>query len=361
MVKKVLASCVKCKRFLGKKCVPALSKLPIERTSVQEAPFANAGMDLFSPMYLKDGSKVWGFLVTCAVFRCVRLDLVDSLSTESFVRALRRFLARNKCKYLYSDCGTNFMGLVNQLDKIDWSRVADFASAQRLTMKQAPPNAPWYGGFFERLVGVVKMSLRKTVGVAALTLDELQTVLVECEAIVNARPLAWYNGEDVRDLQALTPAHFLQESPGTGAPELSILDSQSLNHRVRYLQGVREQLKRRFENEYLSLLAQRKQGKVDEVKVGEIVLVESGEKRQLWPLARVVELFKGKDGVSRVARVKTQRSELIRPLQRLYRLEVEAIDPRAVLDGVVDVPEREKESVVTRVGRLVRVPKVFDL
>ena len=46
-----------------------------------------------------------------------------------------------------------------------------------------PKRAPWYGGFRERLVGMVKMSL-KTLGQAFITLTVLQTTIAEAEAVL---------------------------------------------------------------------------------------------------------------------------------------------------------------------------------
>ncbi|GFQ88139.1 hypothetical protein TNCT_247731 [Trichonephila clavata] len=45
------------------------------------------------------------------------------------------------------------------------------------------------------------------------------------------------------------------------------------------------------------------------------------KKRVDWPLAKIIEIYKGRDGVSRVARLKTQSGEIIRPIQRSCRLE----------------------------------------
>ena len=46
--------------------------------------------------------------------------------------------------------------------------------------------APWWGGFFERLIGSVKLCLKKTLGKAYLTYDELVTVIMEIEAVLNS-------------------------------------------------------------------------------------------------------------------------------------------------------------------------------
>ena len=51
--------------------------------------------------------------------------------------------------------------------------------------------APWWGGFFERLIRSVKNCLKKVVGNARLTMDELSMVIVEVEAVLNSRPLTY--------------------------------------------------------------------------------------------------------------------------------------------------------------------------
>ena len=67
--------------------------------------------------------------------------------------------------------------------------------------------APWWGGFFERLVGFMKRTLRKVLGKAILTYQELETVLTEVEGNLNNRPLT-YEYEVVGE-EMLIPNHLL--------------------------------------------------------------------------------------------------------------------------------------------------------
>ncbi|GFV12674.1 integrase catalytic domain-containing protein [Trichonephila clavipes] len=69
--------------------------------------------------------------------------------------------------------------------------------------------APWWGGFYERLVKTIKDPLRKILGRALLTFEELSTILSEVEVIVNHRPLT-YVENDPGEPEPLTPAHFLE-------------------------------------------------------------------------------------------------------------------------------------------------------
>ena len=65
--------------------------------------------------------------------------------------------------------------------------------------------APWWGGFFERMVKSVKLSLKKCLGNARLNFVELSTALVEVEAVLNSRPLTYVYDEME---EPLTPSHL---------------------------------------------------------------------------------------------------------------------------------------------------------
>ena len=68
--------------------------------------------------------------------------------------------------------------------------------------------APWKGGFYERLVGVVKSALWKGMGQQILYWDKLMTLLFEVIAVVNTCPLT-YIYEDFNSKFVLTSSHFL--------------------------------------------------------------------------------------------------------------------------------------------------------
>ena len=72
------------------------------------------------------------------------------------------------------------------------------------------PRAPWWGGWWERLVRNMKLALRKSVGSKSLTRTE--SVLHEVEACVNSRPLTFVS-DDIDVICPLTHLHFLTGRP----------------------------------------------------------------------------------------------------------------------------------------------------
>ncbi|GFW88522.1 integrase catalytic domain-containing protein [Trichonephila clavipes] len=189
-------------------------------------------------------------------------------------------------------------------------------------------------------------------GRASLYYEQLNTVLCECEHVISSRPLT-YISEDVNDLSPLTPAMFVQEIETSDVTDIDCLDHQEINKRIRHVQTIREQLRKRFRIEYLGQFREQTQHhrKLRPLTVREVVVVENSLKnRNLWTLARVIQLIPGKDGHVRVARVKTKTGELVRPVQRLYNLELQ--------EQEINLPKDLTDSVIrTRRGRKVISPK----
>ncbi|GFW41706.1 integrase catalytic domain-containing protein [Trichonephila clavipes] len=237
--------------------------------------FEVVGVDLAGPLYVKGGQKSWIVLFTCATYRAVHLELTSSLSTDAFLLSLRCFIARRgRPRVIYSDNGTNFRGAHGELSGIDWEKVLKLATIQRIIWKFNPPTAAWWGGWWERLVRVLKELLRRTLGNAILTTEELQTVLCDCESVINYRPLT-YQSENSDDFVPLSPAMFLVENRNLDVPDIDYRDTVNLRKRVRYRQKLLNDLRHRFRKEYLGLLIQNKnkKGPLSEVRLGEIVLI----------------------------------------------------------------------------------------
>lgn len=356
-VRQMVRSCVKCKRYSVRPLDTVSVPLPEDRVR-EAAIFEVCGVDLCGPLYLKKDRKCWIVLFTCAIYRAVHLELVSSLSTESFILAVRRFIARRgRPTTIHSDNAKNFIGTYNALKAIDWSEIEDFAIKKKLQWKFSPPSSPWWGGFWERLIGLLKNVLRKVLGKACLDEEELATILCDAESLINSRPLT-YLSEDPEDLVALSPLMFLQEIKEVGVPDLDIMDSKKLEKRFVYRTKIRQDLRNRFRNEYLGLLKDySKVRKESSIKEGDVVLIgDTDNKRMNWPLAKVEKTYPGKDGRVRVVQVKTRFGTFIRPIQRLYPLEVGISDTHDIRGSV---PTGQKTRAVThsRSGRTLRLPQ----
>ncbi|GFV74387.1 integrase catalytic domain-containing protein [Trichonephila clavipes] len=145
-VRGVIKRCTKCRRFSARPLEAVSISLPEDRVR-DAAVFEVTGIDLCGPLFLKTDKKCWIVLAACAVYRTVHLELVSSLSTECFILALRRFIARRgRPSTIYSDNGKNLVGTANLLKKIDWKKIKSFASE-----KEFPGNSVlllYPGGFF---------------------------------------------------------------------------------------------------------------------------------------------------------------------------------------------------------------------
>nr|CAI5842936.1 unnamed protein product [Callosobruchus analis] len=180
--------------------------------------------------------------------------------------------------------------------------------------------APHMGGAWERGIRSVKMHLARIVGDQILTYEEFYTLLTLIEFVLNSRPLTPVSS-DVDDIHALTPGHFLATEPSTALPTPD-LTPMPLNRLTRWqlLQRLHQGFWRRYTLEYLHTLQQRSKwlDKPDNPQIGTLVLIKNENYPPTqWPLARIIALNLGPDGVARSAQVKTTNGVLHRPLVKL--------------------------------------------
>ena len=309
LLRSIKGSCVTCRRFDAKPASEAAPPLPSDRV-VYQRPFAVVGVDHAGPLIVKergDHFKAWILLFVCATTRAVHLELVMSLSTEEFLRCYRRFVARyGQPSLVRSDNASVFVSASRQLG-VEW--------------KFNPPSAPWHGGFYERLVAVVKSPLRRVLGKSMVSRDEMATVLAEVEFIVNERPLTHVGGID--EALPLTPNMMIGRQSGTDVTVEASLSKDSANRRLQYLQQLQQNVASRWKEEYLLSLRQFCHQRSHCLEKGDIVLVvDTQKKRTDWKLAVITELFPGVDGKKRVARVRIGGVDFLRPIQRLVPLEM---------------------------------------
>ncbi|GFY16477.1 integrase catalytic domain-containing protein [Trichonephila clavipes] len=232
-VREVVMKYVPCRRYSSNSPMSEPVSLPADRVKDANA-FDITGIDLAGPLFTRDGGKVWIVLYTCAIYRAIHLELVSSLSTECFMLSLRRFIARRtRPETIYTDNGTNFVGTNSELKNLDWDKIMKETDIKPIKWKFNPPTAAWWGGWWERLVRVIKELLKRTLGKAILTYEELLTVLCDCEAVVNSRPLT-YVSEDPNDLIPLTPSLFLNVKSSYDTVDLDLSEFSKFQKRIKY-------------------------------------------------------------------------------------------------------------------------------
>lgn len=97
-----------------------MAVLRVDRVS-PAPPFTYTGVDVFGPWSVvtrrtrggQASSKRWGVIFTCLSKRAIHIEVVEELSSSSFINALRRFIAvRGYVREFRSDRGTNLVGII---------------------------------------------------------------------------------------------------------------------------------------------------------------------------------------------------------------------------------------------------------
>ena len=333
IVKQLIKKCILCKLRGAITITQHMANLPAYRFPVGQPCFYNTGVDFFGPFNIKVGRarhKRWGALFTCLGTRAVHLEVAEDLSTDAFINVLTRFISRRGCpKTIYSDCGTNFVGanslLQQRMKEINVATISDFASKHFIEWKFNPPYAPHFGGVWERLVRTVKRSIKGIIGEQVLTDPQFHTALCEVESIVNSRPLT-SNSDDINDLCALTPNHFLLGRAAAILPPGQVLDADITSRkRWRQVQYITKHFWDRFQKEYLPKLTDRKKWQIESnhiLKKNSLVAVFNKDALKCdWMLGRIIKCHEGADGITRVVDVKTKNGTIRRPITSIMDLE----------------------------------------
>ena len=153
-------------------------------------PFSHSGVDYMGLLFVrnvfynKDETfyKVFIVVYTCASSRAIQLDIVPDASCSSFICSFKRFISVNGVPDLYiSDNAKCLTG----------RELKDYLSKLSTSWHYVLEVSPWWGGFWERMVQVVKRRIRKILSKSKLTYEELLTVICEIESVVNSRSLCY--------------------------------------------------------------------------------------------------------------------------------------------------------------------------
>ena len=331
-VRRIVRSCFDCKRRCQAPHEQKMADLPSDRVTPDKPPFSFVGVDCFGPFMVKRGRslvKRYGVIFTCLTIRAIHIEVIHSMNTDSFVNALRRFMARRgKPEIIRSDNGTNFTSGEREIREaiLLWNQenIHEFLVQRNVQWIFNPPTASHMGGVWERIIRSVKKVINALLKKQTMDDEGIMTLMCEVEAILNARPLTKVS-DDPRDMNALTPNHLLLlKSNESFPPGVFKRNDQYSQRRWRQIQYMAEMFWKRWVKEYLPILQSRQKWHevTRNIAEGDIVLVvEQNIPRGDWPLGRIIEVNRGRDGLVRSARVKTMKSILVRPVNKLCLLE----------------------------------------
>ncbi|XP_050524461.1 uncharacterized protein LOC126896059 [Daktulosphaira vitifoliae] len=210
-IRQCIFKCITCTRYKSSHPKPYMGELPTPRVQFQRV-FMQVGMDYGGPYMVKEcrrrnarTTKVYIALFVCMAVKAIHIEIVSYLSSEAFLAALDRFVARRGLMNdFYSDCGTNYTGAARQMKSL----FDDTAVRQQLT-ERVPcnwhfnaPAAPHMGGLWEVAIKSIKFHLKRVIGMQILTVEEFNTLTVRIEGILvvyRKRELA-HKGAAVIDL-----------------------------------------------------------------------------------------------------------------------------------------------------------------
>ncbi|KAJ8364608.1 hypothetical protein SKAU_G00134390 [Synaphobranchus kaupii] len=321
-IQSTIFKCVTCRKLQGKIGQQQMSDLPAERLSTAP-PFTYVGLDIFGPWEVSarrtrgghTNSKRWAVLFTCTCVRAVHIEVVESLSTSSFINALRRFFSlRGASKQISSDQGTNFVGACKEL-KMDEPNtdLNKYLQEQRCSWVFNPPHSSHMGGAWERLIGVARRimdSMFLQMKSPQLTHKVLITLMAEVCAIINARPLIPVSSDPESPL-ILTPTMLLTQKTGTPfSPPCEFRKTELLKQQWKQVQSLADTFWERWRREYLTTLQVRSrwQDRRPNLKEGDVVLMKDLQvRRNEWPMAVLIKTFPSTDQLTRKVEVRVIR------------------------------------------------------
>ncbi|XP_043485177.1 uncharacterized protein LOC122513015 [Leptopilina heterotoma] len=292
--RRVLSKCVLCFRLKPAVSSQMMGNLPEVRVTPSR-PFANVGLDYAGPFNIKVSrnktGKAYLCVFVCMAVKAVHLELVSDLTTNAFLNALKRFISRRgKCLTIMSDNANN---------SIKWSFI--------------PPYSPHMGGLWEAAVKSAKSHLKTVINETPLTVEELYTVIVQIESILNSRPL-YPLSADINNLNVLTPGHFLIGTALNSILEEDVRDVPvNRTNRFQLLSKMQQSFWQRWSTEYVTQLQSRLKWKQKDrseyVRVGRMVVIKDDNLPPLrWQLGRITEMHPGADGLTRIVSVPSVQS-----------------------------------------------------
>ncbi|XP_077976208.1 uncharacterized protein LOC144432057 [Styela clava] len=327
-VRRFIGNCVSCLKRNARPGKQFMADLPSCRLKSDEPVFSHVGVDLFGHFLVRQGRsdvKRWGCVFSCMTTRAVHIEVVNSLSADSFIFALRRFIARRgQCTHIYSDNAGNFVLaekiFENSLKMWNDSQVHGYLRQKGITWHKSPPTGSNHGGAWERMIRSIRRIFNAVTQGQTMTDEVFRTALIECESCLNSRPIIPVTF-DPRDEEPLTPNHLLLLRSNQNMPP-GVFDKNDCYVKRRWAQSqyLANELWRTWIREYLPTIIERHKWfqKERNFKKEDVVLVvDDSQPRSRWAMGRIVDVYPDKKGLIRTVLVKIRNSLVKRPITKL--------------------------------------------
>ena len=216
LIRKILHTCVKCRRVTSRPTMPIMGNMPEGRLrlSNDEPPWTHVGGDLTGAIQLKKVGRrtvtpeqAYIVLYTCMTTRSIYLDLMLSNKAEDFLLSFKRLCGDvGTPQFIYSDQAGYFSRAKEELQE-SFSALNEcmneLQEKGKIVWKMNASKAPHEAGVWERLVKSTKHILLKICRNSLLNYVEFQTVLKETQALLNDRPLVALSEEA---MDVITPS-----------------------------------------------------------------------------------------------------------------------------------------------------------
>ena len=304
LARKVSDNCMVCKKDKLERAEQVMA--PVDENRYDEGPpFRVMHVDLAGPVQIVDSvkrrttSKAWVLVCVCPMSGAVDLEVTESISAEAVLQAIMMVQTRRGgTNRIVSDHGTQMVCLAEAAKTWTWPDGP-------VEWEVVPPRAQWRNGLVERMIGILKTTIRRIAGKdVARTVTDQRYIWSRAAAIANSRPLA---GTGRGESLALTPSDLLLGHSRKPTIEVKEDDmGKVVGRRIRQMEEVVDTWFRRFREEVVpSYLTRRKWRKAKGVpEVGDVVAVVGGTGvDERFRLGRILEVHPGDDGVVRTATV----------------------------------------------------------
>nr|XP_034318941.1 uncharacterized protein LOC105335138 [Crassostrea gigas] len=324
-VSSFIHNCVTCRKLRGKFELQKMADLPSDRIT-PGLPFTTVGVDTFGPWTVlarktRGGvinNKRWAIMFSCLTTRAIHIEVIEEMSSSSFINALRRFEAiRGPVKVFRSDKGTNFVGAADELG-IQTLNVEDGPIKKHLRENGTvwifnSPHSSHMGGSWERMIGLTRRILDAILldlNSKQLTHETLTTFMAEVCSIINSRPLVQISSDPDSTL-VLSPMMLLTGKVNY-LPVIPESDNIKDMYRAqwKHVQVLSEIFWKHWRQDYLQNLQPRRKWRDDRpnLKVGDVILLkDSAVHRTDWPIGVITETYQSSDGKVRKARVRVHK------------------------------------------------------